>query len=106
MAFFKLLGLPYTAGNLPPAEHIHLIVKGLSKDPAKRFQSAAELIAVLHGILEGKVRVQCPITLTKRTFREMGRLVDRRPFVGFFALMGVAVAVLFAGVQLVRMVVA
>jgi negative regulator of sigma E activity len=32
--------------------------------------------------------------------------MDRRPFVAFFTLMGVAAAVLFAGVQLVRMAVA
>ncbi len=101
--FFKLLGFPYPVRQ-PPAELIHVFTKGLAKDPDKRFQSAAELIATLHGILEGKVKVQCHITFTKRAFREMGRMVDRKPWLAFFALMGVAALVLFAGVQLVRMV--
>ena len=53
-------------------------------------------------MIAGKVRVQCPITFTKRTFREMGRLVDRRPYVAFSALIGLAATVVFAGVQMVR----
>ena len=104
--FMKVLGLGYAPGNLPRAELVHLFVKGLSKDPEKRFQSAAELIAALHGILEGKVKVQCHITFTKRTFREMGRLVDRAPFFAFFALLTLVAAVVFAGVQLVRIAIA
>ena len=106
MTFFKLLGMTYAPGQTPPAELIHLFAKGLAKDPAQRFQSAGELIAGLHALLEGRVPVQCHITFTKRAFREMGRLVDRKPFLAFFALMGVAAAVVFAGVQLVRMAVA
>ncbi len=106
MGFFKLIGMDYPAGQRPPAELVHIMVNGLAKDPARRFQSAAELIAELRAVSEGRVRVQCHITFTKRTFREMGRLVDRRPFVAFFALMGLAAAVVFAGVQLLRMAVA
>jgi serine/threonine-protein kinase len=96
--FFKLLALP----RRPPAELIHLLVKGLQKDPALRFQSAGELIAALHAILEGKVRVQCHITFTKRTFRELGRVVDRAPWLAFFMLLGLVAAVLFAVFQVVR----
>jgi serine/threonine-protein kinase len=102
-AFFKLMGLGYLPGHFPPAELIHVFIKGLSKDPTKRFQSATELIARLRALLEGKVPVQCHITFTKRTFREMGRLVDRAPFAAFFALLGLSAAVVFAVVQLVRM---
>jgi eukaryotic-like serine/threonine-protein kinase len=101
--FMKLLGMKYPNG-MPTAELIHVFVKGLQKDPAKRYQSAGELIAVLHGVLEGTVAVQCHITFTKRSFRELGRVVDRAPFLGFFMLLGLVATVVFTGVQLVRMV--
>jgi serine/threonine-protein kinase len=103
--FFKMLGLNYPAVQ-PPGELVHFLVKGLDKDPAKRFQSAREVISGLHGILEGKVKVQCHITFTKRLFREMGRLVDRRPWVAFAAMLGIVAAVVFSVAQLVRMAIA
>ena len=99
--FFKLLDTP----RRPPGELIHLLAKGLQKDPAQRFQSAGELLAALHAILEGKVKIQCHITFTKRTFRELGRLVDRAPWAAFATLLGLVAAVVFSSVQLVRMAV-
>ncbi len=102
MTFFKVLGMSYPAAA-PPAELVHFFVKGLSKDPANRFQSAGEMIAALHGILEGKVRIQCHITFTKRVFRELGRLVDRRPWVAFAAMLGLLDAVAFSVAQIVRL---
>jgi hypothetical protein len=47
--------------------------------------------------------VQCHITFTKRSFRELGRLSDRAPWLAFFALLGLVAAVVFSGVQLARM---
>jgi serine/threonine-protein kinase len=79
------------------------MAKGLKKDPAQRFQSAGELISELQAILEGKVRVQCHMTLTKRVYRELGRLADRAPWVGFATLIAVAACVVFAGVEVVRL---
>ena len=105
VSFFGLLGMSYPFGQ-PPAELVHFLVKGLSKDPAKRFQSAGEVIAELRGILEGKVRVQCHITFTKRLFRELGRLVDRSPWVAFAAMLGLVAAVVFSVVRLVQMAIA
>ncbi len=105
MTFMKLLTLGYTSGNTPRGELIHILVKGLAKDPSARYQSAAELIAMLHLVLEGRMAVQCHITFTKRTFSEMARLVDRRPLVAFFGLLGLIALVLFAGVQIIRIAV-
>jgi eukaryotic-like serine/threonine-protein kinase len=105
MTFFKVLGMSYPIVQ-PPGELVHFIVKGLAKDPAKRFQTAGEVIAGLHGILEGKVRIQCHITFTKRLFRELGRLVDRRPWVAFAAMLGIVAAVVFSFVQILRMAIA
>ncbi len=98
VGYFKLLTMP----RRPPAELVHLMAKGFHKDPARRFQSAGELIAALRAILEGKVEVLCHITFTKRTFRELGRLVDRNPLAGFATLVALVAAVAFAGVELVR----
>jgi len=100
MGYVKILGMR----RRPPAELMHLLVKGLNKDPAKRFQSATELVGTLQEILEGKARVQCHMTFTKRTFRELGRLVDRAPLAGFATLMGIILSVLFAATQLIRLV--
>jgi serine/threonine protein kinase len=99
LGFASLISMP----NRPPAELLHVLAKGLQKDPARRFQSAAELIGLLQSILEGKVPVQCHMTFTKRSFREMGRLADRAPWVAFASLIGLAAAVLFSIGMLVRL---
>jgi serine/threonine-protein kinase len=99
--FFKLLGLDYPSGQQPRGELVHLFAKGFAKDPARRFQSAEELIAALHAMAEGRVQVQCHITFTKRSFQELGRLTDRAPWIGFATLLGLTAAVVFAGVEVV-----
>jgi serine/threonine-protein kinase len=93
MPYFGLgQGAPGHPG-LPP-EYAHFLAKGLQKDPARRWQSAAEMIAELYGILEGKVRVQCVATFSKRVTREAGRFVDRHPIGGFASLVGLALLLL------------
>ena len=47
---------------------------------------ADELLA----ILDGRCRVQCPFTLTKRTVAGFGRFFDRRPVVALSILLGFA----------------
>ena len=77
---------------------MHFAFRGLQKDPAARYQSVSEMIALLEATLDGRVKVQCPVTLTKRVTRELGRFVDRRPrvamnlfFVGTLAMVGLVV---------------
>jgi serine/threonine-protein kinase len=101
MKLFKVLEMP----NVPPAELVHLLIKGFQKDPRHRFQSAAELVERLEAILEGRAPVQCQFTMTKRAYREMGRLSDRAPFAGLALLVVLAAAVVFSGVELVRLAV-
>jgi serine/threonine-protein kinase len=103
--FMKILGLHGSTQGPPPGELIHFTHKGLSKDPAKRFQSAAEMIQQLQQILAGEVKVQCHITFTKSTFRRLGRLVDRKPHVALLALLGMFAGVIFSAVTIVRMIV-
>ncbi|MCA9605857.1 MAG: serine/threonine protein kinase [Myxococcales bacterium] len=68
-----------THQGVPPAEYVHFIRHGMQKDPAKRWPSAQAMIDELEAALEGRVRVQCPMTFTKRMTREAGRFVDHSP---------------------------
>ena len=63
----------------PPMDLSHVLRKGVAKDPAARFQSAAELAQRLDDRAEGKVPVQCPISATKRANYELMKLVNRVP---------------------------
>jgi serine/threonine protein kinase len=77
----------------PPAEYVHFVRRGMAKDPAARWSSAHEMIAQLEAALEGRVHVQCPVTMSKRMTREMGRFVDRHPKVVVWSVFGLAAAV-------------
>jgi serine/threonine protein kinase len=77
-----------------PAALAHFAAKGLLKDPAKRYQSADEMIEVIHLVQSGQNLVQCPITATRRVFGEAGRFVDRYPRLATTAFMVSAVALL------------
>jgi serine/threonine-protein kinase len=86
----------------PPAELLHVMAKGFQKDPSLRYQSAGELIAALEAVIEGRAPIQCQFSMTKRTHRELGRLVDRSPWAGLAVLLGIVAAVVYAGIGLVR----
>jgi serine/threonine-protein kinase len=73
-----------------PADLSHFVAKGLEKDPAKRYQTVTEMIERLDARDEGLIPIQCPITLTKRTSREVLRLLDRHPTL-FMTVMSLAI---------------
>ena len=73
---------------MPPMELYHFVHKGMMREPDKRYASAHEMLDELQRILEGRVRIQCHLTLTKRAARGAGRFVDRRPWLAFGALAG------------------
>jgi serine/threonine-protein kinase len=62
-----------------PPPYLHIIAKGMQKDPAKRFQSADELITRLRHVQDGTAPIQCVATATRRLATEYARLVDRSP---------------------------
>ena len=79
--------------SLPPVELQRLVWRGLEKDPSLRYQSAAEMFEELQAFIEGRAQVHCVFSLTKRSMRETGRLVDRYPkltVTGVFAFIGLA----------------
>ncbi|MEW6431714.1 MAG: serine/threonine-protein kinase [Myxococcota bacterium] len=80
-----------------PAELGWFVVKGMSKDPAQRYQSADEMVDMLQRIVRGEFRVQCAQTFAKRLLRELACAVDKAP-VGTIAGMGVVGALALTGV--------
>jgi eukaryotic-like serine/threonine-protein kinase len=78
-SYSKLLFIHHPRFPPPPAHLLHLIGKGLSKDPAQRFQSVEEMISELHRAREGRCRVSCPNTLARRLIGGLGRFVDTHP---------------------------
>ena len=84
----------HPAQRAVPWELIHFVTKGLRKQPEERYQSAAEMVAEMERIAEGRIRVLCSATLAKRMAREFGRLVDRHPLAGF---VGFVAATLLVG---------
>jgi serine/threonine-protein kinase len=50
-----------------PAEMFHVVLKGLWREPDKRWQSAREMAAAFARTLSGDIWVCCPFTLTRRT---------------------------------------
>jgi serine/threonine protein kinase len=78
-------------------EYVHFLRRGLSIDPAARWTSAFEMIEELHAILDGRCRVQCMATFSKRVTRGVGHMVDKSPrvvipsmMVGSMVLLGLA----------------
>jgi len=97
---------PIQRGHGMPPELMYVALKGMAKDPEKRaYATASAFVAELQRVLSGTFSVDCKTTMTKRFFREAARAVDRYPRVAFYALLSVAVAVLFAIVEAVRLVV-
>lgn len=89
-----------------PAELMYVALKGMAKDPAKRaYATASDFVNELQRVLSGTFAINCSTTMTKRLFREMARAVDKHPTLVFYSLIGVAVAVVFALVETVRLVV-
>ncbi len=70
---------------MPPMELYHFLRKAMAHDPRRRFQSATEMIREIARILDGRIRVQCHITLVKSSVRRIGRVVDRFPWLSFVA---------------------
>ncbi len=68
---------------MPPMEFYHFLHKGMAHAKEDRFLSAREMADELQRMLEGRVRVQCHLTLVKRATRTAGRFVDRRPWIAF-----------------------
>ena len=62
-----------------PAELSHFIRHGVTKGAQERFRSVTMMIDRLLAIRDGKVPVECPVTMMKRMGTESMHAVDRHP---------------------------
>jgi serine/threonine-protein kinase len=77
-----------------PCEYYHYMVKGLARDPSKRYASVQEMERVLEDILDGRPPINCHITLTKRVGAEALHWMERHKVaftVLFLAGLGAAI---------------
>ncbi|HNN97181.1 MAG TPA: hypothetical protein PKI03_33160 [Pseudomonadota bacterium] len=104
--YSRLVFIKHPLHPVPPAEHLHFIVKGLAKNREDRHQSADEMIWELQRMRDGLCRVSCPATLAKRMINSTGRFVSRfpklSPFVFYSALLLLVVYVAITARLLVR----
>ncbi|HVU00097.1 MAG TPA: serine/threonine-protein kinase [Polyangiaceae bacterium] len=62
-----------------PAEWMNLIARGLAKEREQRYQSVAELEDEIRGVLDGRVKIACHVTFSKRIAYEFLAWMDRHP---------------------------
>jgi eukaryotic-like serine/threonine-protein kinase len=77
-----------------PAELRYFVRRGLHRDPAQRYQSAAETLLLLEQIRSGEIAVRCPVTMFKAGQHVVGKLADARPRLFLFLMFGSLVGML------------
>ena len=106
MTYTRLLFNHHPNFPAPRAELLHIIAKGLAKDPAQRYQSALEMTGELQRAIDGRCRVSCPATTAKRLLREVGRFVDRyplaSPFFFYAGMLVIVISILYTFYSLIR----
>jgi eukaryotic-like serine/threonine-protein kinase len=71
-----------------PMDLTWYVKKGLAKDPARRYQSVAEMIERLRLRRQGKIPIECHITFMKRMANEWARFIDRHPMLLTVGMVG------------------
>ncbi|MBX3191826.1 MAG: serine/threonine protein kinase [Labilithrix sp.] len=79
-----------------PAELGWFVKKGVEKEPAKRYQSVAEMRDRLARRAEGSFPIQCPITFAKTVLGVVRRFVDRHPLLTTLGVVGSVLSVIAA----------
>ena len=62
-----------------PMEYLWLIVRGLVRNRDERYQTAKELEHAIKAVQDGKIKVQCEITLAKRLLNSANHWIDHHP---------------------------
>ncbi|HRG98417.1 MAG TPA: serine/threonine-protein kinase [Polyangiaceae bacterium] len=73
------------------ADLAHLVIKGMQKDPERRYRSAREMLERLQRRAAGDIPIDCHVTLWITLLARARRLADRHPR---FVALGLPVAVL------------
>ena len=79
-----------------PCEYIYVLARALKRDRDARTKDVATMYDQLKSIMEGRVQVECPVTLTKRATSGAMRWVDRHPY-AFMALAFSGMLTMIAG---------
>jgi serine/threonine-protein kinase len=84
-----------------PMDIARMLVIGLAKVPAKRFQSVAEFRTAIMNIMDGNPRVQCPTTAFIWSLDGLKNVMARRPVIGWFFVAFVFSLAAWGGVDVV-----
>jgi serine/threonine protein kinase len=79
-----------------PIEYFHVMMRGLVRDRAKRFQSVAEMEEAIKAVRDGWFPVQCHVTMGKRAAHGIARWMDQHYKLYTFLLFGAGVAIVAA----------
>jgi serine/threonine-protein kinase len=79
---------PYQAA--PPMDLTWFVRAGLAKDPAKRYPSVQAMIERLERRADGRIPIECPVTLLKQATNTWLKILDKYP-----VLMVCMISVLF-----------
>ncbi|HEY3256382.1 MAG TPA: serine/threonine-protein kinase [Polyangiaceae bacterium] len=60
-----------------PMEYVWIVVRGLARARERRYQSVSELEDAIKQVLDGRIRVQCHVTLGKRAAAGFSHWIDR-----------------------------
>lgn len=77
--YMRLVFIRHPRHPVPPAELLHFVARGLQKDPAQRYATAAEMVEELQRIRDGRCRVSCPATLARRSVNGVSNFIGRFP---------------------------
>ena len=79
LRYIRLVFIRHPRHPVPPAELLHFVARGLQKDPAERYATAAEMVEELQRIRDGRCRVSCPATLARRSVNGVSNFIGRFP---------------------------
>lgn len=85
-----------------PMDLARMLVRGLAKDPATRFQSVGEFRQAILRIVDGTPQVECPSTAALWGLGALKRAMSRFPVLGWFLVAGFFASAAWGAVDVMR----
>jgi serine/threonine-protein kinase len=86
-----------------PAALAHFVRHGLDRDPARRYPSAAAMLAALEAVRDGRSAIECHITFVQHVLDKLARGTNRAPIFTLVALLATTGLLGLGVVQAVRL---